>query len=103
MSGKIWEASASSYTGILTFNVSLKSNIPWELSVTYRSSNITDFVSLSTTSGTGNSSFTVTVDRTKNKGKEGIALIHAKPTGNWAKLHEGSYNEHNKFEISFTY
>jgi len=103
MSGKIWEASASSYTGILTFNVSLKSNIPWELSVTYRSSNITDFVSLSTTSGTGNSSFTVTVDRTKNKGKEGIALIHAKPTGNWANLHEGSYNEHNKFEISFTY
>ena len=93
-----------------TYNVSVKSNIPWCIGCSYNSGNWgsgrykTNFVSVSVDKGTGNGSFTVSVDASL-PGIEayGDAIIEAKPSGDWAGNTLNYDHGMNCFEIELKY
>lgn len=93
-----------------TYNVSVKSNIPWYIGCSYNSGNWgsgrykTNFVSVSVDKGTGNGSFTVSVDASL-PGIEayGDAIIEARPSGDWAGNTLNYDHGMNCFEIELKY
>ena len=93
-----------------TYNVSVKSNIPWCIGCSYNSGNWgsgrykTNFVSVSVDKGTGNGSFTVSVDASL-PGIEayGDAIIEAIPSGDWAGNRLNFDHGMNSFEIELKY